>query len=640
MLWDAVQQFGNKIYGININPYKGRYAGNTLILGFDTEYTSKDHELLSIQLANNKDSKFFEVEKDFSLNPDGKITVDEFRRLLRLFYSYQKTSLAHKPIILYSYWSIAELQHFIMNHDIKINENPFTYSMEIQKNHNMRIVIQDLFVWYQEGLSKFAKSLLNKDKKEYSTADITKDDLLKPDFKEYAKYDAELCYEIATLLRERFYTLFDVDMVLTETAARTASAAFRKHYISEVLYQDNCDVRRQAMLSNWGGSSIAYERGIFKEPIYYYDGVSMFPSCAIELKFLPTGEDWFEVTDIKDYQKIDGICKVKFKFPDNENYPNLLTVPKHPFTRQIFPLEGISHTTGKEIKYALELGADIELLYGYGYETGITAFSDFEKDMVAKKQQAKVDKNIVDTFVYKLMGNSIIGKTKQSIYKSDINELIEGIEKFGTGFTSTEPKHLSTGGIFMPEWNTLILGFARSIGLKSFKKTKALIGTVDSAITRQDLGQTFEIDNIVYERKFSGHEAGILRAKGYYVLANNPQDNHIAHHGYAGKPQDYIELVKIGINLPFVKYKKYRPVKLRSSLRRDLTFGEFRPITLIYDTSFDNARLLHNDGTTEPFKNIKEYITIAGKRKKDHAKTMKYAKLPEQTYFRNYTNEP
>ncbi len=619
MLWTDVQALGKEPYFKKVQPYTKGVSQNAVIVGFDTEFT-KDRRLVSVQFSYNGNTRLFPAYG----NIDNKL----FLKWLFTFLHDNKVKVKNKSIYLICYWSLAELQHLdLVQDNIQIFENPFTYTLKIRAT-NCNIWILDLFVWEQSGLDKFAKSFgLAKKECPIDKNNVTFESLDNPAFEEYAVYDAYLTEYIQNNLRERFNELFDVDILYTKSPAQTSGAIYRKHYLKQVLTcAEDTAIRREALLSAWGGTALAFSRGNFKGTFYYYDGKSMYPNSAILLKSLPTQDNWQQIHDIEEIVRDDrlhGFGHFTFQYPEYHNYPCLPVVPTH-HSKMIFPLNGNSHCTFEEIRLAHKQGANIQITdgyaYGYNKRHGDTSLAEYESWLMEQKNEAEKEDNKVDRFIYKLMGNAIIGKTMQHIITDDINEKLNYLKNVPKELRRnldipTLNKEINLGALFMPEWFSLITGYARATNAEAFQLTNALNGVTDSLITTTDLGESFTVNGILYVKKGTYDNFIAVRSK-VYVLEDSThtakEDFHV-HHALWVKQGRVKFILNQALKHPYVFYRTKTPIKLRQAYIQNKHFGEFEQQDRIFWSDWDNKRALQKDNTSRAWNNEKEFLKAEAK---------------------------
>lgn len=94
-----LEKLGDAAFTRSINPLKRSPYQTPPLIGFDTEYTSKQHKLISIQLVHDGRENFAVVEPGEKLTP------------ARLIREIGRLGITSQEFILVTYFSYAELQH-------------------------------------------------------------------------------------------------------------------------------------------------------------------------------------------------------------------------------------------------------------------------------------------------------------------------------------------------------------------------------------------------------------------------------------------------------------------------------------------------------------------------------------------------
>ncbi len=632
MLQKGIEQLKEIAFSQSLKQIKkDRIMKRTKILGFDTEYDNETNELLSIQLSF-KDNNFIKY-----IGIGEKLTWHDLGNMVKNFLKSIGENVGKNYVssfILVSFFSIAEVQHFpYIDKKILIEEygaGNYNFSFPFNRRKNKKtgkyqtiqtLQIIDLQTWFRGmnlayvaktfGLKKLDYPNITKMSRQYLDS-LDKEE--KKYFEEYAINDSILCEKIFNELRENFLQIYNIDILLTKTPANTSMTIFRKHYLTEDCNNPLTEVRRMALLCSWGGNNQAFCQGSFTGIFSEYDAKSMYPSSAIMINKLPTAYSWIMAVDLKDFldpKNIGGICKVNFSFSNNIKYPCLPVMEKG---KLLYPLNGQSFCTLYELQYAKEQGAEIEFLQGYYYRDGNTDLSSYLKDVIAKKDEAEENNNWVMRTIFKLMANSIIGKFTQKVVKHDINELkdisyqleiplgellkIHDLEDLGV------EKKINLGSGFYPEWNTLILGYARMVLARAFSENNAMVGTTDSLIFRGKKIKNKKIKGIIFEKESEGDILTIVRTR-FYMLLNSRKHkdiNHIALHGV----RNYQKAISILRLYPLIKkhknekykvnYSTNRILKLRESLKEDKKMGFNEQKDYEVFLHWDNKRELIDGG--------------------------------------------
>lgn len=139
----------------------------------------------------------------------------------------------------------------------------------------------------------------------------------------------------------------------------------------------------------------------------------------------------FESKNIEDYLgHTMGFAYVRFKHPEGIRFP---VMPCRTDLRGIYyPMEGETYVTSPELQLAYDIGCEIEILHGMvipWVEGSTSMYKDFTT--IIRKQRAKYKKegNEINSHLWKLIGNTLYGKTLQGCNNSKGLDLATGLSK-------------------------------------------------------------------------------------------------------------------------------------------------------------------------------------------------------------------
>ncbi len=139
----------------------------------------------------------------------------------------------------------------------------------------------------------------------------------------------------------------------------------------------------------------------------------------------------FESKNIEDYLgHTMGFAYVRFKHPEGIRFP---VMPCRTDLRGIYyPMEGETYVTSPELQLAYDIGCEIEILHGMvipWVEGSTSMYKDFTT--IIRKQRAKYKKegNEMNSHLWKLIGNTLYGKTLQGCNNSKGLDLATGLSK-------------------------------------------------------------------------------------------------------------------------------------------------------------------------------------------------------------------
>lgn len=139
----------------------------------------------------------------------------------------------------------------------------------------------------------------------------------------------------------------------------------------------------------------------------------------------------FDSKDINDYLgHTMGFAYVRFKHSEGTRWPIL---PCRTSLRGIYyPIEGETYVTAPELQLAHDAGVEIEILHGQVIpwkQGSVSQFKEFTK--IIRKQRAKykegVHKNELYDQLWKLIGNTLYGKTGQGLREKSGFDLSSGL---------------------------------------------------------------------------------------------------------------------------------------------------------------------------------------------------------------------
>lgn len=622
-----IEAYGKILFTNKVRKIKAhKKIHNPILIGFDTEYDPKTSRLFTYQLSYKGVPNIYYDNMSFSS------IISHLRNHYHLTLSKRKT------IYLISYFSSAEMQHlnFLDCKIIQYSANNFEF-LHTTKSQ-VRICIIDLQVFFlpaKPPLAKVAETFGLK-KLEYDIINLTKDKIYDKDFIEYAKHDAYICEQIFIRLRNSYLQRFKVDILKTKTTANTSSNIYRTYYLKKPPKNTFTHIRRLALKCNWGGNNQCFYRGVFfaDEGFFYeYDAYSMYPNSCIQLKAFPSHENFYPCMTIKEFiheKNLGGLCKVKFQFSKNCFYPCLPTF----FDNKLcYPLSGISYCTLQEIRTAIEMNCQIDLLKAYAYREGDSSYCRYMEMLIREKEKADIAGDKIMRILYKLMANALIGKLTQKILDYDINDLAEASKKFEFDLSILPQKdiikmcmangvdlkkNISIGNLFIPEWHSLILGYSRATLAKAFYKLKGLVGTTDSLIfySKKRLCDSFEYNGIRFDLKHKGKVIILLRTRLYalfdeydYFLSKFNMVK-FASHGLRGFPNvinffkyAYNHLMHVlidnekilkeeNIDSKYFEYKINRLITLREAIRYQKNFMQKEERDFKINLQWDNKRVL------------------------------------------------
>lgn len=586
MLQSVIDEIGRLAFAPMIRAVRmKRRQERSALLGFDTEYTSKGHALLSFQLAGDLGERFV---------PASKLDPDTLARACREIVHGETRS-----VVLLAYFSIAELQHIDV---FKYAVDVYSYGQSVDfvfysRRFDLVMRVFDLARFFDRSPLSRVAEIYGFRKLEWARANVTRKDLTKRRFREYAVHDARLCLDIAKKLQEGFASS-GVDPLFEATPAGCAATAYRLT-LSGDIRPPNSRVRLTAMRACWGGRAEAFRRGKVGQ-VREYDITSAYPRAASSFECLPVRGSWRPFDRLSQTKRmLGGVALARFSFPKGTAYPSLPVSTKHAL---IYPLAGATSCTLDELRVAQEMGASISIVEGYGFSSGDSSFPEY---MAALQEKRAACKDPTERVALKLLANSCIGKLAQRVNDADALDLIKLARsldiQLGGRMTRAEYEALGvrvtvrTGSLWFPEWNGLITGRVRAILSRAIAETEAVYSATDAVWSKRApapyLGASWE-----------------LKRKGYAVVARTRlamMGDHIPHHGIWRR--DVARELLSGDIDGTIQYETEKPRKLKEAIRDRERFGEWRTLTRTADASWDGKRRLFPDGSTEPWPTEEAY---------------------------------
>ncbi len=148
------------------------------------------------------------------------------------------------------------------------------------------------------------------------------------------------------------------------------------------------------------------------------------------------------VADFDGSKLVVGFADIEFSFPDDTLHPSLsVRDAKYGLVQ---PLEGRTVSTIPEINLAIRQGAEIKYIEAFVVESldGFI-FRDAMKHLIDKRNQAKIDKDKLRDGLYKLVANTLYGKTGQGINPKSGFDLRQ-TGAFTSGFSAVSQAYFAT----------------------------------------------------------------------------------------------------------------------------------------------------------------------------------------------------
>jgi len=616
MLRKQVDDLGARIYCRSIKPLRRHAVYDGAIIGFDTEYTSKEHHLLSMQLWSDGKELFVETDK---LSPD--IIM---KGIIKVVGGIPKRAC------LVAYFTLAEFQHLDLTKAVRLDEYARGSTDAVFQSSGCEIMIVDLARWFDGRSLASAAEACGYKKMKWDTEHVTRATVKDPAFRKYAMNDARITCEMFNQLRKEFQAM-GVDIVTSRTPASTSASVFRLHHgpkEEEGWYCDENGARQMAVLGMWGGRAEVFGRGYIADefnwsrnkrvPFTEMDLKSAYPSAACAIGEMPIQGSWKETTSLERIKKVrGGFARVNFEFPSMTKYPCLPVATNDGCL--LWPLSGQTVCTTYEVLLAIEMGAKVQIMDAWVYTKGTTALADYMRRCLSEREKSSGAKRVM----WKLLGNSMIGKLGQHIEKVKIGQLMKIAQKSGMliedlcGMSTDEIcslaemsgmkdfSYISLGPIWMPEWNGLVTGYVRAQLGRALWKAGGVYCHTDSVWTGNP-----EVLGPEWEAKGTG-PVTIARTR-LAALWSKPKP-HVASHSIWDRDVAEKMLKDFdGDKDIAVRYGKSRPLHLKEAFKRNDRPGRWiQEGDIGYwhtgSTAWDYKRALFRARDTRPWLYLAEY---------------------------------
>lgn len=430
----------------------------------------------------------------------------------------------------------------------------------LRNQRNQWLVVTDSMAWFKGSLknvaAKYCNAALQKNKRpDFLGLRAPKTIREFNKFVDYAEQDAQIQLE----LTKKIHSYADEGGVkLCLTPAQLAGKVFQKRYLKNRVFLPNPKLLPLIVRSYHGAQFTAFGRGFFKD-VFYYDINSLYPYAAMNapLNFSNTELEPMSIEDAEN--GYTGFIGVKFKFNEDEQYPCLPQYREIGTTKKmVFPRTGVSFCTTEELGPAFKKGVEILGWKGYGWypeQEDIThPLADFMRDIYEKKKNldslAEPDAAQRDLRqYYKLLLNSLIGKFCQR--------------------NKTWPAGREiAGGLFMPDFGSLILSKSRAIINKLISKHGAIYSDTDCLMTKHSLPTGKEIGELKNELG-EGNKGDLLaiRSKLYFVTKEDKLLK-CAKHGFRKPSKEVFASLLDARHKSFVEYSVRRLTRLKEAYRR------------------------------------------------------------------------
>lgn len=338
---------------------------------------------------------------------------------------------------------------------------------------------------------------------------------------EYLKYDTIGLYEIIQAYQRMFST---VNAPLKSTTPSQAMSIWRQG-IKNSIWTLPENVELFARRTYVGGRTEIYKM-IFEKKFNYYDVNSLYPFVMLNSR-IPCGKPIY----VRSFKENNiGFYKATVKMPD-------IYIPNLPYrlnSKLLFPVgKTRGYFTSVELLRAIDLGADIDVDYGYVFG-GDYLFREYVEKYYDIKKNAK---NSVEKYIAKLMLNSLYGKFGQSREKNQIVKVSEfkdmlGLDPYKFEFGLFSQKTKSKANFIIPTISSQIAALARDHMFSLFKKVglnNMIYSDTDSLLVKKKIPTGSDIGKLKLEMEC---KRGIFILPKLYILEKENGEFEIRAKGY------------------------------------------------------------------------------------------------------------
>lgn len=249
-----------------------------------------------------------------------------------------------------------------------------------------------------------------------SGLEAIRDELLK-----YNKLDCLVLYQVLEKFAELIFKSFHINITNHPTISSLALAIYRLNFLQQgkkvpKARAFNIPISNKKIFDHISQSYRGGHVDMFKpfgKKLYCYDINSLYP-YVMAMNFFPVGiPKYFRRPEgpYKDLNNIFGFVKVNIYCPDSVKMPILLTKVRDKVIAPNGRWTGWYFT--EELKYAITLGYEIEILCGYHFDKK-KIFNKFVNTLY--KMRVTYDKADPRNLMAKLILNSLYGRFGMSIY--------------------------------------------------------------------------------------------------------------------------------------------------------------------------------------------------------------------------------
>ena len=247
---------------------------------------------------------------------------------------------------------------------------------------------------------------------------------------------SKILSDVYLSFQRTIFSKYNIDISRCATITSLSFSIFRSSFLSPTvdIKSISGSLNKQLRPSFYGGPVNVYRSSL--DSHHVYDTNSLYPFVLASNDY-PVGNPVY-IPSISNINDFFGFCNVKVNSTPNSNYPFLVTRLNDFLISANGSFKGMYFS--EEIKYALKLGYDIEIMDGYQFQRQSDIFTEFINHFYNLKNKAKADGNKSLYLASKLILNAFFGRFALII--ADYKSVILRDEEIGT--MSTELRNCYT----------------------------------------------------------------------------------------------------------------------------------------------------------------------------------------------------
>ncbi len=331
-----------------------------------------------------------------------------------------------------------------------------------------------------------------------------------------------------------------------------------------VFDPDLIEARRTALKAYSGGRRESYVQGLVPGPVYVYDFSKQYTVATLATPLPTASTKIVRMESLVDCKRMVGWARVRFKFPVGVSPCIGIKTPEFP--KLVFVREGETWTGVYSIRRALEKGAHVEFVEGWGFVAGVAEATHPIHAYFRELLEIGKEGGFYELFT-KNLANSLVGRMVAKIDVEDENPEDVWIKSPRRVMASFAPMHAA-----------LILDHARALEDELIDLTKRPVYThTDSVVSLDQIDPQHPFFARIrslggdIKLELTSPYAWILRSAVAYLpnpdLKGRPK---APHHGIDCQKPDYIRTVQDMLQYPELTptFAKIRYVSLKEHKKR------------------------------------------------------------------------